>query len=79
MTEWGRGAKAGLVAGGTWGILTAAETVVSLRPTEVLGPTIFILAILRLTWVSYWDSSLQHSPTGSCQSEPIVLKESSTV
>jgi hypothetical protein len=44
--EWGRGAKAGLVAGGAWGIITAAETVATLSP---IG-TVLVLAILRLVW-----------------------------
>src|SRR5947207_14513991 len=50
MTEWGRGAKAGLVAGGTWGIITAVETTVSLSPSGVDGPNVLIPAILRMAW-----------------------------
>ena len=44
--EWGRGAKAGLVAGGIWGVITAVETAVALSPVG----TVLILAILRVAW-----------------------------
>jgi hypothetical protein len=47
MTEWWRGAKAGLVAGGIWGIITAVETTLA---TGLFGPSVLIFAILRLAW-----------------------------
>ena len=50
MTEWVRGAKAGLVAGGAWGIITAVETAASTSPVGAAGPTILLLAILRVAW-----------------------------
>jgi hypothetical protein len=50
MTEWRRGAKAGLVAGGTWGIITAVETTLGLSTTGLFGPPVLIFAILRLAW-----------------------------
>jgi hypothetical protein len=50
MTEWRRGAKSGLVAGGTWGIITAVETTLGLSTTGSFGPPVLIFAILRLVW-----------------------------
>jgi hypothetical protein len=50
MTEWVRGAKAGMVGGGAWGIITAIETAASTSPVGAAGPTILIVAILRVAW-----------------------------
>jgi hypothetical protein len=50
MTEWVRGAKAGMVAGGAWGIITAVEAAVSTSPVGAAGLTILVLAILRVAW-----------------------------
>jgi hypothetical protein len=50
MIEWRRGAKAGLVAGGSWGIITAVETTLGLSATGLFGPPVLIFAILRLAW-----------------------------
>ena len=46
MIEWGRGAKAGLVAGGTWGIITAVETAVTSSPVGI----VLIFVLLRIAW-----------------------------
>ena len=46
MVEWGRGAKAGFIAGGTWGIITAAETAANSSPVGML----LIFVILRIAW-----------------------------